>query len=327
MDLTGSADQMDRGEKVQMSNPRILVIDDDPLIRHVVVAALAKENYEMAEAESGTEGLGKAQANPPDLILLDVMMPDLDGYEVCFRLRSFSTTVNIPIILLTALGEIGERVRGMQMGADDYITKPFDPRELRTRVQAHLRRSTRDLSASPLTRLPGNPLIEQVLGARIAAGGPMAVLYIDLSHFKSYNDEYGWLKGDEVIKMLAKHILEIVLEMGGKDDFVGHIGGDDFVVISTPEFAEPIAQEIIRRFDAAIPQFYSEADRARGYIQATDRQGNPFQAPLVSIAIAIVTNDHRSLEHPLQVADRAVEVKKYVKSLTGSRYAFDRRAK
>ncbi len=310
-----------------MGKSRILVIDDDPLIRHIVMAALAKENYEMAGAESGTDGLKQAQANPPDLILLDIMMPDLDGYEVCFRLRSFPTTVNIPIILLTALGEIGERVRGMQMGADDYITKPFDTRELRTRVEAHLRRSERELSASPLTKLPGNPMIEQVLSARLATREPIAVLYIDLSHFKVYNDEYGWLKGDEVIKMLANHILETVQKMGGKDDFVGHVGGDDFIVISTPDHAEPLAQEIIRRFDGDIPHYYNEADCARGYVEAVDRRGNSFRAPLVSLAIAIVTNDRSVLEHPLQVAARAVEVKKYVKSLTGSCYAFDRRAK
>jgi diguanylate cyclase (GGDEF)-like protein len=306
---------------------RILIIDDDPLIRHIVVTALAKDAYEIAEADSGAEGLAKASATQPDLILLDVMMPDVDGYEVCFKLRSNPTTVNIPIVMLTALGEIGERVRGMQMGADDYITKPFDPRELRSRVDAHLRRSARDLSASPLTKLPGNPIIEQVLRARLASHEPLAVMYIDLTHFKSYNDEYGWLRGDEVIRMLGQQILDVVTEIGGKDDFIGHVGGDDFIVITTPEQAKPLAEELIRRFDACIPQSYNEVDRTRGYVEVTDRQGQPFRAPIATLAIAIVSNDRRPLEHPLQVASCAAQVKKFVKSLPGSQFAFDRRSK
>lgn len=306
---------------------RILLIDDDPLMRHIVMTALAKDDYDIAEASSGAEGLARARAERPDLILLDVMMPEMDGYEVCYRLRQSSLTANVPVIMLTALGEIGEKVRGMQMGADDYVTKPFDPRELRARVETHLRRSTRDLSASPLTNLPGNPVIEQIMRVRLASREPLAVLYIDLTHFKAYNDEYGWLKGDEIIKMLARVIVEVVLAVGGKDDFVGHIGGDDFVVITTPDHAEAIAQETIARFDAAIPQYYDEADRARGYIEVMDRQSNPFHAPITSVAIAIVSNDRRELEHPMQVADAAAEVKKCVKALPGSQYAFDRRRK
>jgi diguanylate cyclase (GGDEF)-like protein len=296
-------------------------------MRHIVRTALANDDYEIAEAASGTEGLARAQAVRPDLILLDVMMPDMDGYEVCYRLRQSTPTANVPVIMLTALGEIKEKVRGMQMGADDYVTKPFDPRELRARVDAHLRRSARDLGASPLTSLPGNPVIEQVIRARLASHEPLAVLYTDLTNFKTYNDEYGWLKGDEIIKMLARVIVEVVLAVGGKDDFVGHIGGDDFVVITTPDHAEAIAQETIARFDTAIPLYYNEADRARGYLAVIDRQGNPFHAPIASVAIAIVSNDRRELDHPSQVADAAAAVKKYVKSLPGSQYAFDRRRK
>ncbi len=306
---------------------RILLVDDDPLMRHIVIAALAKDNYEVVEADSGSEGLAKAQAVHPDLILLDVMMPDVDGYEVCHRLRAASTTANVPIIMLTALGEINEKVRGMQMGADDYITKPFDPRELRSRVLAHLRRSKRDLSASPLTNLPGNPIIEQVIEARLDTHDPLAVLYVDLTFFKSYNDTYGWIKGDRIIKMLSALILEVVISLGGQDDFVGHVGGDDFVIISTPDHAGPVAQEIIRRFDTEIVRFYSEADRARGYLEVSDRQGNTFHAPIMSIAIAIVANCQRELVHVTQVADVAAELKRYVKSIPGSHYAFDRRRK
>ncbi len=304
---------------------KVLLIDDDPLMRHIVMTALAKDDYEISEAGTGAEGVEKAIAERPDLILLDVMMPGMDGFEVCYRLRSNTLTVNIPVIMLTALGNIDEKIHGMQVGADDYVTKPFDPRELRSRLRAHLRRSERDLSASPLTNLPGNPIIEQILRARLTAGEPLAVLYIDLTNFKTFNDKYGWLKGDEAIKMLARAILDTVTAMGSKDDFVGHIGGDDFMVVTTPEHAERVAMEIIARFDTAIPSYYSDQDRACGYIQVLDRQGRTFQAPIMSVAIAIVNNEQKELKHPLQVSDLSAEVKKYVKSLPGSHYAFDRR--
>lgn len=306
---------------------RILLIDDDPLMQHIVSTALAKEDWTVTLAESGTQGMRLAWEHRPDLILLDVLTPDQDGFSVCYQLRNHTLTANVPIIMLTALGEIGEKVRGMQMGADDYITKPFDPRELVSRIQAHLRRSARDLGSSPLTSLPGNPMIEQVLRARLDAQAPLAVLYIDLTHFKSYNDKYGWMKGDEVIKMLARQVVQVVLDQGGKDDFCGHIGGDDFIVITTPDRAEAIAAQVIRRFDAAIPEYYTQEDRARAYLEVVDRRGHPFQAPLMTLAIAIVSNENRILEHPSQVADLAAEVKGYVKALPGSRFAFDRRRK
>lgn len=168
---------------MELVQHQILIIDDDAILRHIVREALTKNGYKMLEAGSGAAGIECARNDHPHLILLDVMMPDLDGYEVCHRLKSHPMTMGIPIVMLTGLGEISEKVRGMQSGADDYITKPFDPRELRSRVEAHLRRSERDQSATPLTNLPGNPIIERVLRARLASGGPLAVLYVDLTNF------------------------------------------------------------------------------------------------------------------------------------------------
>jgi PleD family two-component response regulator len=313
-----------------MPNPEnrsILLIDDDPLIRRIVTRTLTAKGYHVAEASSGAEGLALALKNPPDLILLDVMMPGLDGFEVCAVLRQNSLTANTPVLMLTALDQTDSKVRGLQAGADDYITKPFNLDELQMRIEAHLRRSERDLGANPLTILPGNIAIEHTLRQRLATAQPLAVLYIDLTNFKEYNDEYGWLKGDEIIKMLARQIIDATRKQGNSDDFIGHIGGDDFVVMSAPPRAEPIAQMIIPRFDVEILLFYPEEARARGYIETVDRRGNPFHAPIVSVAIAIVTNEPAQFHHPGQVAARSAELKKYVKSLPGSQYAFDRRRK
>lgn len=311
-------------EKGIFTVARVLLIDDDPLMRRIVSQTL-DGSYEVVEAESGPEGLQAAVDLHPDLILLDVMMAGMDGFQVCYQLRRQSITFGIPIIMLTALGEMNEKVHGMQVGADDYITKPFDPRELRARIQAHLRRSARDQQASPLTMLPGNAAIEQVMRSRIDSGEPVAVLYSDLSNFKMYNDKYGWLAGDHIIKWLGKMIVEVVLDQGAKDDFVGHVGGDDFVIVTLPGHAEAIAREIIRRFDVEIPNHYGEDDRAKGYIEGTDRQGRVLRVPIMTLQIAIVTNEVRILTHPLQVSQIAAQVKAYAKSLDGSQYAFDRR--
>ncbi len=322
-----SESAVERPFSAEQKKRRILLIDDDPLIRQLVARTLDDATYQVVEAASGLEGIALAMENPPDLILLDVMMPGMDGYEVCNHLRLHSATVNIPILMLTALDQIDSKVYGLRTGADDYITKPFDLRELRMRVEAHLRRSVRDLSASPLTGLPGNPIIERVIATRTQTREPLAVLYIDLTNFKAYNDEYGWFKGDQLIKFLAKIIVDVVMEFGTTSDFVGHIGGDDFVVASIPDRAAKIAQAVIDRFDAGIPEFYSDEARTHGYNMARDRRGRSVRAPFATVAIAIVTNDERELQHPQQVAILAAQVKQYIKKHPGSHYAFDRRLK
>lgn len=305
--------------------PKVLVVDDDPLMRRIVTQSLDRATYDLVEAESGISGIQCAIEQRPDLILLDVMMPEMDGFEVIRRLRSHPMTQGIPIVLLTALGEMSEKVYGMQLGADDYITKPFDPRELRARVQTHLKRSEHYIQSSPLTNLPGNHAIHQIISARLESQEPIAVIYFDLSNFKSYNDRYSWLAGDEIIKQLATIIVNAVMQSGDKDIFVGHIGGDDFVVVTRPEYAEKIGSDAVQAFDQMIPQMYAPEDRANGYIETVDRQGEMRRVPIVSLGAAIVTNENRVLEHPLQVAQIAAEVKRYLKSLSGSQIVFDRR--
>jgi diguanylate cyclase (GGDEF)-like protein len=307
--------------------PKVMIVDDDPLMRRIVSQSLEKSEYVLVEAESGPSAIDLALEQRPDLIILDVMMPGMDGFEVVYRLRKHAITSSIPIILLTALGEMSEKIHGMQLGADDYITKPFDPRELRARVQAHLKRSEQYIQASPLTNLPGNPAIQQVIAARIASKDPLAVIYLDLSNFKAYNDKYGWLEGDRVLKELGEIVVRNVMALGDRDDFIGHIGGDDFIIVTRPTCAEEIARAITREFDERIPSHYNDEDRQRGYLEGIDRQGVVRQIPLASIAAAVVTNEHRELFHPLQVAQIAAEVKRYLKTLPGSQYGFDRRRK
>jgi len=304
---------------------KILVIDDDDFIRDTIAKILERHDYRVLQARTGAEGLEIVAQAEPDLILLDVMLPGQNGHQVCFQIRQMPRASHIPIIMLTALSDTTDKIKGIQAGADDYIAKPFDSQELRARVDMHLRRTRRDIQASPLTRLPGNKAVEDALWQHIHQTQPFAVLYIDLDNFKPYNDKYGFMAGDEVLKLLARIIVEATESQGNATDFVGHMGGDDFVIITQPPCAVPIAEFILAEFDRDVVVHYDEEDRQRGYIVGQDRQGNTLQIPIVSVSIAIVTNEHRPLVHPRQIAQIAADVKRYVKNQGGSNYAFDRR--
>lgn len=304
---------------------KILVVDDDPNIRELVVETLDPEVFKTMEAADGKEALRICEEERPDIIVLDVMMPDLDGMEVCLRLRNDTLTSHIPIIMLTAKGMLEDKIKGMEVGADDYLTKPFDPLELEARIAMHLRRSIRDGEASPLTGLPGNRAIEEVIESRIRSGRKFAVCYVDLDDFKAYNDRYGFIAGSEVIKLTAEVILEALNRYGNEEDFVGHIGGDDFIVVTEMERATRISREIIRLFDSRIPDYYEEEDRRRGYIVSMDRSGKVKRFPIMSISVAVVHNTYRPLDHPGKVAQIAAELKKYAKTKPGSNFVFDRR--
>jgi PleD family two-component response regulator len=181
---------------------KVLVVDDDRPLCNIVAEVLLAEDIEVLQAHDGAEGLSLARRERPDLIILDVMIPVMSGYEVCRSLRKSFLTADIPVIMLTALGDPMEKVKGLAEGADDYLTKPFHPHELRSRVMTHLRRSERDVQTGPLTRLPGNLAVERALRERIARQRPFAVCYIDVDNFKPYNDKYGFFAGDQVLRML-----------------------------------------------------------------------------------------------------------------------------
>jgi GGDEF domain-containing protein/CHASE3 domain sensor protein len=181
------------------------------------------------------------------------------------------------------------------------------------------------LDASPLTRLPGGIAIENVLKKRIDSNLPLAFCVLDLDNFKAFNDRYGYANGSEVIKETAKIIENVVKSIGTSDDFVGHVGGDDFVVITTPEYMRTISSEIISQFDRRIPDFYDRDERSRGYILGKTRQGIEMEFPIMSISIAIVTNEHRTLTNPLEASEVAAELKDYAKSIPKSVFVVDKR--
>ncbi|MGH2661745.1 MAG: GGDEF domain-containing response regulator [Actinomycetota bacterium] len=303
----------------------VLVVDDDPDIARFIEVNLRTHGFEVHVASDGVEALERADEIRPDLVLVDVMMPRMDGFQVVDRLRGDPRTANISIIMLTAKALTSDKVLGITSGADDYVVKPFDPVELVARVKGTLRRAREMRAVSPLTGLPGNARIEDELQRRVQSGETFALLYCDLDNFKAYNDHYGFLRGDEALRTTSRAIQDTALDVGA-EIFVGHLGGDDFVLISPVEKAEELCAAIIDRCGREIPSLYDPQDRARGYIEVENRQGRVEQFPLLSVSIGVATTDRRAFTHQGEAVTVATELKEFAKRSAGSSYVIDRRA-
>lgn len=309
-----------------MQPKKILVVDDDPNVGLLISAVLKKYNYSVATFSRGEEVLTYLRDNKPDLILLDLRMPGLDGYALCRSIREAPDTRDIPVIILSGVAEVDARINTIELGADDFITKPFDVRELRARINRILKRKSADTALNPLTRLPGSPAIEEEVLHRIAEERPFAFCYVDADNFKAYNDVYGYAKGDEVIKRIAQLLIEKARAVAGQDYFVGHVGGDDFVLITSPDAAEPAAKAVTEEFDRLIQDFYSDDDRGRGFITTMDRKNQTRDFPIMSLTVAIVAP--RSQRHYAKIVESAAELKRYAKEMSGRKgsiYVRDRR--
>ncbi len=306
---------------------KILVVDDEEHIRRILQFQLENHGFQVKTAENGEVALEMVHRESPDLIILDLMMPKIDGFEVCKRIRDNFQTSQIPIIMLTAKSDLPDKIKGLSGGANDYLVKPYSNEELILRVRNVLEWSQKQKNANPLTGFAGNKAIEKELQRRMEAGVPFAFLYIDIDNFKSYNDYYGYQKGDESILFLADTISEAVISLGGPDDFVGHIGGDDFVIITSVGRAEYISRHIIDEFDKGSLFLLSEEDIRKGYLEIRNRLGEIKRVPLMSLTIALVMNEENRLKHFAQVSDIASELKKFGKGMTGSVVIRERRKK
>ena len=303
---------------------RVLVVDDDAAVRAVVIEALTGAGYECLGAIDGIEGLRLAHAQPPDAVVLDVVMPQLSGDDVHRALRRDVATRYIPVIFLTGQTETKDKARRLLDGADDYMTKPFDIEELAARVTTAVRRATSLRALNPLSGLPGNVAISTELSRRLAEGPGWVCLYCDLDHFKEFNDHYGFARGDQMIVLLAR-LLIAVAEAAGVDNFVGHVGGDDFVLIVPEAAAEGVARAIIRGFDEIVPTVYDSEDRSRRSIVRIDRRGVERILPFVTVSIGIVPVAPGRFADAVAVSRAAAEVKEIAKRRDGSSWAVDRR--
>jgi diguanylate cyclase (GGDEF)-like protein len=303
---------------------RVLVADDDPSTRALIDMALQDAGYDSVLAADGKSALERARATRPDLVVLDVGMPFMTGDEVHRELRRDPRTRYIPVVFVTAKRTTSEVAARLRNGADDYVAKPFDVDELVARIASALRRAAELRSLNPLSGLPGNLSIAHEIDARLTDGSDTACLYVDVDHFKDFNDHQGFARGDDLIAHLADLLSQTVGELGD-DTFIGHVGGDDFVALVPDARAEEMAREIIARFDASIPALYEAADRARGWVEAPDRRGRVRRVPFVTVSIGIVPLRPERFAGATEVARAAAEMKEVAKRRVGSGYAIDRR--
>jgi diguanylate cyclase (GGDEF)-like protein len=312
-------------EAEEIGGESLLVADDDPFIARLLEIELRAAGYDVRVAGDGNHALELAQQRSPDLVLADVMMPNMDGFELTRRLRQDPRTATVSIIMLTARGLSADKLEGFAIGADDYIVKPFDTPELLARIRGVLRRAKEMRAQSPLTGLPGNVRIEEEIDGLVENGRDFALLYADLDHFKAYNDHYGFMRGDEAIQATANLIEEVAREVTSGEAFVGHVGGDDFVLIVPPDKSADVAQGIVERFDQDAPALYDAEDRERGYVEVANRRGELQRFPLLSISLGVATTERRQYAHYAEVVAIATEMKNYTKATAGSSWAVDRR--
>lgn len=306
---------------------RILIVDSDSSGTDEI-KRLCKDDegcFIFYGAESSLLALDRIYSEPPDLVIVNHSLEGGKGKDLCNRLRTDTVFGHIPIMLIIPSLLHEPELDWENTPVDDYLRKPLDPNETRSRIFLTLSRAARVRDANPLTRLPGNYSIMKELQERIDNKPLFAVGYLDLDYFKSYNDKYGFLRGDEIIKMTARLLTNSIRKLGSPEAFVGHVGGDDFVFIVPCEKMEGVCRELISNFDLIVGNFYDEEDRIYGYIEAKNRKGRKERFPLMSVSIAVVTNEYRPIKHIGQVSAIAAEVKKRVKAMDGSNYIKDLR--
>jgi PleD family two-component response regulator len=292
-----------------MAKGRILVVEDDFDISNMLRIYFTGQGFEVSVAPRGGEALELTRKSLPHLIVLDIMLPDMDGYAVCKELRTTTRTSHIPIIFLTQKDERSDKITGLELGADDYITKPFDIEELKLRVTNAIARQERDNSLDPRTGLPSGRLIEDQL-RRIIRTQSWALLDCRILHFDKFRDGYGFIAGDEVLRFTSLLLGEVVDEAGTPNDFIGHPGGDNFVIITTAAAAPKVRERLKARFAKEVPTHYSFMDRERGHILAKDNDGVEVKVPLMRLAVGPVSSETRQFSDIREITELAAEARR-----------------
>ena len=284
-----------------MEKPKILIVEDDADISNMLKMFFERE-YEVEVAMQGREALAKTRASMPNLIILDIMLPDINGYEVCRELRTHSRTSFIPIIFLTQKDDLSDKLQGLELGADDYITKPFDFGELRLRIKNAIAHAARETYVDPHSGLPSGRQIEDSLRSVINDNN-WALMDIEILHLKGLNDAYGFLQGNEVLRLMGLTLNTILNEVGTLDDFAGHAGSTSFVVITKEELAPQIYSSLKESFIKKAHTFYSFIDRDQGFVELKDGT----QVPLVDLAVGIVSPSTHDFSDIREITELAAE--------------------
>jgi PleD family two-component response regulator len=292
-----------------MGKSRLLVVEDDFDISNMLKIYFTGLGYEVDVAPRGSEALEKTRTVLPHLIVLDIMLPDIDGYEVCRNLRQGTRTSHIPVIFLTQKDERSDKLQGLELGADDYITKPFDIEELKLRVQGALRRAERESLTDPRSGLPAGRLIEEQLRRAIRENN-WAYLDLRINYFDPFKDVYGFVAGDDVLRFAAMMMAEVVDEIGTPSDFIGHAGGDNFIIITKEDAASNLRDRLKARFAEEVQTHYNFMDRQQGYIIAANADGQMEKTPLMTMAVGIVTPHMQSFADIREITEMAAEIRR-----------------
>jgi len=306
---------------------KILIISDDSSLKEVLRFCFDGWGYEVSVLERLEKDISIIKKIAPDVVVIDVHSANKSQLEICTLLKKDFTTNFIPIITLIDKRQLRGQLLNLKYGVDDYLIKPPDPLDLRIRVEMAMRRAQYSFYASALTGLPGGRIIEEILNEKLKQEGlSFTFVYCDLDNFKCFNDVYGYLKGDRVIMQTAYMLYSSIKRYGNKDDFIGHVGGDDFVFITTPAVYEKICHDFILTFDKITPFHYSEGDRKQGYIIARDRMRTLKRIPLMSVSVAVVNRTpSANIKNIVELNEKVVEIKKYLKNMPGSKFMADRR--
>lgn len=272
-----------------MGKARLLIVEDDIDISNMLKIYFSSQGYDVETALRGQDALEKTRQSMPHLIVLDIMLPDINGYEVCRILRTTTRTSHIPVIFLTQKDERSDRLQGLELGADDYITKPFDIDELKLRVQNAIARSERESLTDPQTGLPAGRMIEDQLRQAIRKPSGWAFLDVRINHFEPFKNVYGFIAAGDVLRFAAMLLGEVIDELGTPNDFLGHAGGDNFVILTAEDRADVIKRRLKERFRDEVVTHYNFMDRQQGYVLAPDTDGHIEPTPLMTLAVGIVS--------------------------------------
>jgi CheY-like chemotaxis protein len=310
-----------------MAGERILVIDDNAGHRELMVLTLETLDYWVETAESGEEGLQKISESPPDLVLLDLTMTGMTGFEVCKRLKSRPETRFIPVVLLTTNQSTMDKTQGLEAGADDYLLKGIDGRELDARIQWVLLRYRKGFAGDPLTRLPGTPAATEEVRDRIVGGKKFGIIFLGLKGFEAYVSKYGYSRGNEAISRISNVIKEVLGESadGETEDYAASLGGDNFIILSSVLRVVGLAEELTQRLNQVLPEAYDPADYQQGFIEVVDRRGQTYRHELMMVLAAIVSNETRHFEYPEEMFRVGRELLGHLKTLKDQKVIKDRR--
>jgi DNA-binding response OmpR family regulator len=289
-----------------MGKARLLIVEDDLDISNMLRIYFSSLGYDVEIAVRGSEALEKTRHTMPHLIVLDIMLPDIDGYEVCRNLRTVTRTSHIPVIFLTQKDERSDRLQGLELGADDYITKPFDIEELKLRVQNAIARSERESLTDPQSGLPAGRLIEDQI-RKIIRQKEWAFMDIRINHYEAFKDVYGFIAANDVLRFTGMLLGEEVDKLETQNDFIGHAGGDNFVILTSMDAAQQIRQRIKARFAEEVLAHYNFMDRQQGFIMAPDEIGKLQQTPLMTLAVGLVSPVTHTFSDIREITELAAE--------------------